>query len=56
MIKRVKVVFAGQSAVGKSSIIYRFDHDRIPDGSSTVGASFMYKRILHNGENINIDI
>jgi GTPase SAR1 family protein len=50
MNKRVKVVFAGQSGVGKSSIIHRFDHEEICKLYSTVGAAFISKKIKHNDD------
>jgi len=56
MSKRVKVAFAGQSGVGKSSIVYRFFNDHMRKESLTIGVSFMSKKISHNNEEISIDI
>lgn len=54
--KIAKIVFAGPSNVGKSSIIYRFDNDNLPDMSSTIGAAFIRKQITNNNETILLHI
>lgn len=56
MSRTVKVVLAGHMGVGKSSILYRFDHDDVPDLSSTVGASFARRNYMREGEKLTMDI
>ena len=52
-----KVVILGQSAVGKSSIINRFIHDKFDDfQESTIGAAFFTKTIEKEKFNIKLDI
>lgn len=53
---RAKVVFAGQSGVGKSSILYRFNHDNLPNGDPTIGAALMRQKISDKNISINMDI
>lgn len=53
---RAKIVFAGQSGVGKSSILYRFNHDNLPDVSPTIGAALMRKKFTDKDSSISIDI
>lgn len=38
-----KIVFAGATNVGKTSIIYSFDHDKKYSGQTTIGAIFSRK-------------
>lgn len=40
-----KVIVVGDSSVGKTSIIMRFQHDSFSDHQPTVGASFITKKI-----------
>lgn len=51
-----KVVFAGQTNVGKSSIIYRFNENDLPSMSPTLGVAFNRKSIVCNDEIIALDI
>lgn len=40
-----KVIVVGDSSVGKTSIIMRFQHDSFSDHQPTVGASFITKKV-----------
>lgn len=51
-----KVVLCGQSGVGKSSIVYRFNHDDTLNTSPTVGAAFTRKKITEKGDDILMDV
>ena len=55
-IKTAKLVIAGHINVGKSSILYRFDHDDLPTVSSTVGVSFARKCYKRDEEILSLDI
>ena len=54
--KIAKIVFAGQTNVGKSSILYRFDRDHCPELSSTLGSAYMRKIINRNNDLVTLDI
>lgn len=56
MSKTVKVVFAGQTNVGKSSIANRLVRGDLPETYPTIGASFMRKKINVDGGVISLDI
>jgi small GTP-binding protein len=56
MAKIVKVVFAGQTDVGKSSIVHRFNHTTCPNTYPTVGAAFLRKRESRKGKTVDIDL
>ena len=48
-IKSYKIVVLGQTAVGKSSIVSRYIHDKFDEfQESTIGAAFFCKTILAN--------
>ncbi len=50
-----KVVLIGQSAVGKTNIIYKFVLNKFnPNHASTLGASFLTKNVLIGEENKGI--
>lgn len=53
---KVKIVFAGQSGVGKSSIVYRIEYDKVPNVYLTVGVSFISKKITRDDKHINLEI
>lgn len=53
---RAKVVLAGRSGVGKSSIVSRFYRDDMPDTSPTIGAALFRKNVREKNKSINIDI
>ena len=55
-VKSVKIVFAGPSDVGKSSVIHRFNNDNLFGIAPTVGAAYMRKTIHHDGEMTLLDI
>lgn len=54
----IKVVFLGESAVGKTSIINRYSQGEfVPDQSSTIGACFTMKKVtLENNTEIKLKI
>ena len=53
----IKVVLLGDSGVGKTSLINRYVKDIFNDiQSQTVGASFLRKSIVVNGDNIELSI
>ena len=54
--RKAKVVIAGHINVGKSSILYRFDHDDLPTVSSTVGVSFARRSFTRDDETLSLDI
>jgi small GTP-binding protein len=54
--KAVKIVFAGQSAVGKTSIVSRFYRDSIPVTEVTIGAAFYQRIVTRNGETTVLNI
>lgn len=54
--KLIKVVFAGETSVGKTSIIERYLTDRISDHAPTVGASFASKKVNYNGKTLMLGI
>ena len=56
-IREFKVIFLGDSAVGKSSIIYRYLMSRFQNSpESTVGTAFFSKTIFHSGQIIKLNI
>lgn len=57
MSKAAKIVFAGQTNVGKSSIVYRiYGSDVNPYTTPTIGAAFIRKRETRNNETVCLDI
>lgn len=56
MPKSVKVVFAGHSNAGKSSILSRLEKSRIDYITPTIGAAFARKTLLCGTDLVNIDI
>ncbi len=51
-IADLKLVFLGESSVGKSSIIQRFQNNTFSEGkASTIGAAFLSKKILRKETN-----
>lgn len=55
--RRIKVVFLGDRAVGKSSIINRFITNQFDqDLQPTVGVDFMGKNILFKDQNYRIEL
>lgn len=55
-MKEYKVAVVGLSGVGKSTLLYRFRHDRYQDYvTSTVGAEFFFlDRVAMNGRRVSI--
>ncbi|CAH6419734.1 Ras family GTPase [uncultured virus] len=51
-----KVIFAGPTNVEKSSIIYRFDHEKLTNNGPTIGAVFNRKTVTKDGGTIVLDI
>lgn len=54
--KMVKIVFAGETNVGKTSIIEKSLTDRFSAQTPTVGAAFAAKKATHNGKSITLGI
>ncbi|EJS41973.1 ypt53p [Saccharomyces arboricola H-6] len=53
----IKVVFLGESAVGKSSIVLRFVSDDFTESREpTIGAAFLTKRTTRDGNTIKFEI
>lgn len=53
---QVKIVLAGQSGVGKSSLLVRLIKGESPNASPTIGAALMRKRVERDNNYIDIDI
>lgn len=52
-----KIVLLGESSVGKSSILERLQNNSFNDSkSSTIGAAFVSKKIIHDDDLINLQI
>ena len=52
-----KIILVGDTSVGKTSIIMRFQHDVFnPNHQETVGASFITKQVEVNKELVNMNI
>lgn len=56
MLRGTKVVFVGQSNVGKTSILHRFNNDFSPDSRATVGVAFMKKTVKLHGKDVVLEI
>lgn len=56
MSYKPKIVLAGQSGVGKSSIVSRFIRDEDPNTSPTVGCALFRKRVKTDDAIIDLDI
>ena len=54
--KMVKVVFAGETSVGKTAIIERSILDRFLDHTPTVGAAFSAKKVTHGDKSVMLGI
>jgi len=52
----VKVVFAGETNVGKTSIIERSLTNRFSDHTPTVGAAFSTKKVIHGDKSVMLGI
>lgn len=56
-VPEYKIIFVGDTAVGKTSIIMRIQHDMfLPDHQSTVGASFVTKIVETSYGEIKVNI
>eukprot|EP00961_Rhodomonas_salina_P125868 1695991-Rhodomonas_salina.2 len=52
-----KVVVLGDTGVGKTCLVHRFVEGRFtPHGASTIGASFMVKKINIDGQKLTMQI
>jgi len=56
MFRGTKVVFVGQTNVGKTSILYRFENDYLPETTATVGAAFLLKKVMINNKEVVLHI
>ena len=57
IIPSMKVVFVGNTGVGKSSIATRYARDFFDDfNSSTIGAAFFNKNIIHKEKPVKMEI
>src|SRR5690606_27535860 len=56
MFRQNKVVFIGQSNVGKTSILQRFENDFLLQTSATVGASFLISKVKIDDQEISLNI
>jgi len=54
--KMVKVVFAGESNVGKSSIVERFILNRVSNQTPTVGAAFAARKVTCGDKSVTLGI
>lgn len=52
-----KVVFVGESAVGKSSLLIRFVDDKFNDSLlSTIGVDFHFRTVNSNGRKVKLQV
>ena len=57
LMRRFKILLLGDSGVGKTSLIYRWTLDAFnPSLSSTVGVDFKAKKVMLNGEAMQIQV
>lgn len=56
MNKSQKIVFAGCSNVGKTSIIHKLHHNDLINTGPTIGAGFFSKNVILDGKSIILDI
>jgi len=49
----MKIVLIGDSAVGKTALVYRFVNNKLlTESKATLGIAFVKQRIVHPGEEI----
>lgn len=52
-----KIVLLGAASAGKTSLVFRFAHDRfLPNSESTIGAAFVTKSIIINNNEVKLEI
>ncbi len=53
---KYKIVVAGNGGVGKTTLLYRYQHDTFVNASQTIGVSFIIKKLNTQGKNLTLII